>query len=208
MTAELKLTFNNTPQNLLNIIQVLFPTNNVPLINIINNTAYKNRPILHNCFVHGFQAVDSTLLFQITGHELVIQIELPPTNNLFVALKTKVNSYNQILINYFKNNNIDTSKINQEVIISTEDSYILVGKIPNRNKEFSKELENNKLRLLIIPITILLLNIGAKKLGWISNIESIVSSSISTLIAIIIWYIVEYLTFSNDDKTFKFQPIN
>ncbi|WP_320492821.1 hypothetical protein [Flavobacterium sp. CFBP9031] len=138
---------------------------------------------------------------------MVIQIELPPTNNLYVALKTKVNSYHKILINYFENNNIDTSKINQEVIISSEDSYILVGKIPNRNKEFSKELENNKLRLLIIPITILLLNIGAKKLGWISNIESIVSSSISTLFAIIIWYIVEYLTFTNE-KTFKFQPIN
>ncbi|MDY0987068.1 hypothetical protein SOM12_06550 [Flavobacterium sp. CFBP9031] len=122
-------------------------------------------------------------------------------------MKTKVNSYHKILINYFENNNIDTSKINQEVIISSEDSYILVGKIPNRNKEFSKELENNKLRLLIIPITILLLNIGAKKLGWISNIESIVSSSISTLFAIIIWYIVEYLTFTNE-KTFKFQPIN
>jgi len=207
MTAELKLTFKNTPANLLQIVQNIFPANNVALVTVINNSVYRNRPNYHSSFVHGHQAVDATLLFQITGHELMIQIELPPTNNLYVSLKSKVTSYHNMIMNYLENQKIETDNINQEVIISSENSYILVGKIPNRNKEFSKELDNNKLRIIIIPVTILLLNVGAKKLGWVNNIETIVASSISTLIAIIIWYVVEFLTFTSE-KTFKFEPIN
>lgn len=208
MIAELKLTFENPPDNLLLMIQTIFPLNNVSLQNIINNTIYQNSTIVHSSFVHGYQAADSALLFQITGHELVIHIEMNPTNNLYISLKKKVNSYNSIMINYFKNNNIDTKKINKEVIISSEDSYILVGKIPDRNKEFRKELDNNKLRLIIIPVIVIFMNIAAKALGFVDKIESVVCGSVSMLLAILIWYLVEYVTFEGDDNEFKFKPIN
>lgn len=206
MIAELKLTFEIIPQNLLNSIQGLFPLNGTSMAQVIANTIYSPKPNLHNSFLHGFQAADSTLLFQITGHELMIHIELPPSNNLYLSLKRKVNSYHDILITFFKNNGVDINTIKQEVMISSEDSYILIGKIPNRNVEFRKELDNNKLRIIFIPIGLLLVNLIGKKLGWISNIETVVVSSCSLVVALIIWYITEYLTFKNDNQ-FKFVPL-
>ncbi|MEO4005013.1 hypothetical protein [Flavobacterium sp. CAU 1735] len=149
MIAELKLTFNIVPHNLLHSLQGLFPLNGSSLIEVISNTIYAPKPNLHSSFSHGFQAADSTLLFQITGHELMIHVELPPSNNLYLSLKRKVNSYHDILITFFKNNGVNIDSIEQEVMISSEDSYILIGKIPNRNTEFKNELDNNKFELFL-----------------------------------------------------------
>lgn len=207
MIAELKLTFQNRPDNLLQIVQTAFQNQNVTLQTIINNTIYQNRPLYHNCFVHGFQATDATLLFQIIGNDLLIHIEIPPTNNLFVSLRAKVNAYYRNLIGQLKNNNISVDKIEQEAMILSEDSYILIGKIPNKNKEFMKQLNKDKFRILIVPSVLLLLNILAKYLKLIDKIETAVAGLISVLLGLIIWYGLDYFMLTSDNS-FKFEPIN
>ena len=207
MITELKLTFQNRPNNLLQIVQTTFQNHNVALQTIINNTIYHNRPLYHNCFVHGFQATDATLLFQIIGNDLLIHIEIPPTNNLFVSLRAKVNAYYRNLIGQLKNNNISIDKIEQEVMIMSEDSYILIGKIPNKNKEFVKQLDKDKFRIIIVPTVLLLLNIGAKYLKLIDKIETAIAGLLSVFLGLIIWYGLDYFMLSKD-TSFKFEPIN
>ena len=207
MIAELKLTFQNRPNNLLQIVQATFQNHNVALQTIINNTIYHNRPLYHNCFVHGFQATDATLLFQIIGKDLLIHIEIPTTNNLYVSLRAKVNAYYRNLIGQLKNNNISIDKIEQEVMIMSEDSYILIGKIPNKNKEFVKQLDKDKFRIIIVPTVLLLLNIGAKYLKLIDKIETAVAGLLSVFLGLIIWYGLDYFMLSKD-TSFKFEPIN
>jgi hypothetical protein len=207
MIAELKITFQNRPDNLLQIVQTTFHNHNVTLQTIINNTIYHNSPLYHNCFVHGFQATDATLLFQVIGNDLLIHIEIPPTNNLFVSLRAKVNAYYRNLIGQLKNYNISIDKIEQEVMIMSEDSYIFVGKIPNKNKDFAKQLYKDKFRIIIVPTVLLLLNIFAKYLQLIDKIETAVAGFISVFIGLIIWYGLDYFLISKDDY-FKFEPIN
>lgn len=207
MIAELKITFPNREDNLLSIIKTSYQNNNLTLATIINNTIYKNRVTYHNCFDHGFQATDATLLFQIIGSELLVHIEIPTTNNLFVSLCTKVNTYFKNIISTLKNYGISIDKIDQEVLISSEDSYIFIGKIPNRNKEFLKRLENDKLRIIIIPSVLLILNLSAKYIKLIDNIQSTIISFFSAIVGLVFWYVLDYMMLTND-KNFKYEPIN
>lgn len=207
MIAELTLTFKKQPANLLQIIQTAFLNRNLLLQQIIDNTIYQHRALYHDCFVHGFQATDATLLFQIIGSDLVVHIEIPPTNNLFVSLRAKVNSYYQNLYQLLTNNGVSSEDITQQVMISAEDSYILVGKLPNRKKDFLKQIDKDKYRIIIVPTVLLMLSIVAKYLKLIEKIETAIVAFVSAIVGIIIWYLIEYFRLT-DDKSFKFEPIN
>lgn len=207
MIAELKLTFQNRPDNLLQIIQQGYQNQNLTLTAIINNTIYQNNPIYHNCFVHGFQATDAILLFQIIGNDLLIHIEIPPTNNLFVSLRAKVSEYYRNIIGILRNNNVSIDNINQEVMITSENSYILVGKINDRKKEFKKRLNKDKYKLFIAPTILLLLTLIAKYFKFIDKIETVIVGFVSVVIGLLVWYILDYYMIDIDDN-FRFEPIN
>jgi hypothetical protein len=136
-----------------------------------------------------------------------IHLEVPQQNNLFTSLQAKVNSYFDNLITNLKSNNVDTDTIEAEVIILSEDSYLLTGKRVSKKQHFIEELNKNKLRLIIIPTVLLLMNIGAKKFGLVEKIESAVMGVSSMAFALIFWYIIDFFSFSKN-KTFKYQPIN
>jgi hypothetical protein len=210
MIAELKITFERLPDALLQIIQHSFPINNAAgLPAIINKSIFKNKNYDH-CFVHGFEVPDATLLFLIVGNDLSVHVEIPFRNNQFVSHKTKVNSYSQNLMNALKNRKIEMKKIRKEVIISTEDSYILVGKIPNKNKEFLRTLTKDMYRLIILPIVVSLLTWLAFSFHWIDKIDKIVPtfvSGISAFVSIILWYLFSDFAVAKE-KTFKFELIN
>lgn len=207
MHAEITLSFKQRQDNLRQILQTTFPLNQNTVTDIIGLTIYQKREIFHNCFDHGFHATDATLLFQIIGNDMKIHLEVPQQNNLFTSLQAKVNSYFDNLITNLKSNNVDTDTIEAEVIILSEDSYLLTGKRVSKKQHFIEELNKNKLRLIIIPTVLLLMNIGAKKFGLVEKIESAVMGVSSMAFALIFWYIIDFFSFSKN-KTFKYQPIN
>ena len=207
MHAEITLTFKEQQSNLLLLLQTIFPLNQNTLANIIGLTIYQNRQTFHNCFVHGFHATDATLLFQIIGNEMKIHLEVPQQSNLFTSLQAKVNSYFDNIMTNLKSHKIETDKIEAEVIILSEDSYLITGKRQSRWQHFVEELDKDKLRLIIIPTVLLLMNIGAKKFGFVNNIESSVVGICSMALALILWYVIDFFSFTKN-KVFKYQPIN
>ncbi|WP_369013475.1 hypothetical protein [Flavobacterium anhuiense] len=206
MNAEIKINFKTIPNDLQNILISAFPSN-ITLTNIISNSIYQNHPIYHDCFIHGVQSTDAILLFQIVGTELIIHIEIRFSDNVFVTLKQKINSYHRNILNCLKNNDIEVKNLKSEAIIIAEGSYLFTGHITSKNQEFLKQLDKDKFRLLILPVTLFLMTILAYKLGWINRLENIIISLISQFTAILLWYLIDYFFIKNKSE-FKFQNIN
>lgn len=206
MNAEIKITFTTIPNNLQDILIEAFPSN-IPLANIISNSIYQNQHIYHNCFVHGIQSTDAVLLFQIVGTELIVHIEIRFSDNIFVTLKQKINSYHTNILNCLKNKNIEIKNLKSEAIIISEDSYLFTGQITSKNQEFIKQLDKDKFRLLILPTTLIIITYLAYKLGAIRSYETAMVSVISQFTAILLWYLIDYF-FLKSKSEFKFQNIN
>jgi hypothetical protein len=204
MTAELRIIFKNSSNNLLKILQKNFKSNHT-LSEIIQNTVYGSKSNFYQSyFVHGFSTIDVILLFTITGNELIVHVEVPNSNNLFNSLKTKIDTYyNNIVSNLTMDvNSFEIEK--SEVIISSENSYIIIGKIPNPKKEFFKSLERDKVRLIITPLITLCLTFILKSFNLIQNIESIILGTISAFLGLFIWYLVDYWKMSKENG-FKYE---
>lgn len=206
MNAELTIKFKNIPENLLQIIKQSF-SSTISLENVIANSIYSNRTIYHDCFLHGFQTTEIIILFQIIGNDLIVHVETPNTNNVFITLKNKINSYYKNIIQKLKNNNIETKELKPEVIIIVEGTYLFTGLIPNKGKEFLKQLDKDKFRLIILPIVLVLMNFFAYKIKIMEDFNNAMISFISQIIAIILWYLFEHISFIKNQE-FKFQNIN
>ena len=206
MNAELTIKFKNIPENLLQIIQQSF-SSKISLENVIANSIYSDRIIYHDCFLHGFQTTEIIILFQIIGNDLIVHLETPNTNNVFITLKNKINSYYKNIIQKLKNNKIEIKELKPEVIIIAEGTYLFTGSIPSKGKEFLKQLDRDKFRLIILPFVLVVMNFTAYKFKIMENFNNAMISFISQIIAVTLWYLFEHFSLIKSQE-FKFQNIN
>lgn len=208
MYAEITLKFSSMPDNLDTNLKVKFPLNGKPLNGIIGNTIFKPHTDFHDCFCHGIHAADATLLFQITGNDLKIHIEVPVQSDQHISLLTKIESYYGNIVNRISEHVAAISEAKASVIVMTSNgSYLMIGNRKTRWQKFCDELANQKLRLIIIPIAILIVNSGAKYLEWVKSISGSVLGVISSFLAIIIWYVFDYFSLPKKAE-FEYELIN
>lgn len=206
MIAELTIKFDSIPIDIRDTIRNSFTTT-ISLQNVISNSIYSQNPIYHECFFHGFQTTEIVILFQISANDLIVHLETPNVNNVYITLRNKINSYYKKIIQTLVNQSIEIKKLKQEVIILSEGASLFTGTIPDKKDEFLKQLDKDKFRLIIFPFVLLVINFIAYKLEFVDNINSSFISAISQTLAIFVWYVFDHYSFKTNDK-FNFQNIN
>jgi len=206
MIAELTIKFHSIPDDIKETIKNSFSTG-ISLKKVISNSIYSQNQTYHDCFFHGFQTTEIVILFQISANDLIVHLETPNVSNVYITLTNKINSYYKKIIQKLVNHKIETKKLKPEVIILSEGASLFTGTIPNKNEEFIKQLDKDKFRLIIFPVTLFVINYVAYKFKFVDNINSLFISAISQTLAIFVWYVFDHYSFKANDK-FNFQNIN
>lgn len=210
MIAELKFKFKDLPKNLRQIIKETFPSQ-IPLKKVLNDSPFSLGIFINENWVfHGFVMIPGVnksqskvcILFLLMASDLIIQIELLNSNNLFIHLKQLVNDYHRGIINSLMAKGIDVNDVERVVTISA-DGCSLVGEIENGNKKFLNQMKNEWIMLIIIPTITWLFLI------CFSNAEkdSAFLILISNAIGISIWYIITILQLTRN-REFNYVILN
>jgi hypothetical protein len=193
MYAELTIEINKSLKDFDNKIINFFQTQ-TKIESVIGFTIYRNQPELHTCFTHGYLSTDATLLFTTTGNEIKIHIECRGPQNSFGRLKHIVDVYFKQCKIFLSNNN--SKIITQRVIINSEESYLLTGKITDSLDDFFSELKKQIYRIIFIPFTISIITVFFTPNDFAKSIVTFVGG----VLGIIFWFLFELLARKYQDK--------